>query len=251
MSARILGLLLLFTVGAVAQRLPENFDPQRAERQGRELVTELLSLVPAENYTNTGTLEIRRKPKKIRIEVPVRFTVQVRGNRWTSVYEALSTTNPTRLNTFSILNEPNQPARYFRGKPEDFDQATPMTADEVATLSFAGSDFWVGDLGIEFLRWPTQRLLKKELKRSQSCNVLESINPKAPANGYARVVSWLDIDTGGIVLAHAYNAQGKRMKEFAPKSFKKVNGQWQLKEMLIEDFKARSKTTLHFSVGEE
>ena len=43
----------------------------------------------------------------------------------------------------------------------------------------------------------------------------------------------------------------KRMKEFAPKSFKKVDGQWHLREMRIEDLKSGSKTTLQFSVGEE
>lgn len=251
MSVRILFILLACTATAAAQRLPDDFDAQRAEREGRELVDELLSQAPAENHTNTGTLEIRRRSPKSVTEVPVRFTVQVHGNRWIGLYEALNSNGQSGLNTFSILNEPNQPSRYFRGKPEDFEQSTPMTAEEVATLPFAGSDFWVGDLGLEFLRWPVQRLLKKEIKRSQSCNVLESINPDAPAEGYARVVSWLDVDTGGIVLAHAYDAQRKRMKEFAPKSFKKVNGQWQLREMRIDDLKSRSKTTLHFSVGEE
>ena len=251
MNLRALVFLLVCAGSAAGQRLPENFDVQQAEREGRKLVAELLSLVPAGNYTNTGTLEINRTTPKARIEVPVRFTVQVRGDHWASLYEALDVQGNTLLQSFSILSEPNQPNRYFRGGLGDSDRGPPLTAEEVATLSFAGSDFWVGDLGLEFLRWPVQRLLKQELKRGQSCNVLESLNPAAPAGGYARVVSWLDIDTGGIVLAHAYDAQRKRMKEFAPKSFKKVNGQWQLKEMRIEDRKSRSRTILHFQVGSE
>ena len=94
-------------------------------------------------------------------------------------------------------------------------------------------------------------LLKKELRRGQSCDVLESINPNPPEGGYARVVSWLDIDTGGIVFAEAYDADRDRLKEFAPKSFKKVDGQWQLKEMRMEDLRTHSRTSIRFDVEEE
>lgn len=249
MSARFWFLLLMGAGTALAQRLPDNFDEQRAEQEGRELTAELLSQVPAGNYTNTGVLEIYQRGSNRTVEVPVRFTVRVHGDRWTSLYEALSGETNMSLTSFTILSAAGRPNRFYRGEPRDLEQATPLTAGEVATLRFAGSDFWVGDLGLEFLRWPVQRLLKKEMKRGQSCNVLESINPDASVGGYARVVSWLDIDTGGIVLAQAYDADRKRMKEFAPKSFKKVEGQWQLKEMRIEDFKSRSRTILHFEVG--
>src|SRR5436190_1178348 len=42
---------------------------------------------------------------------------------------------------------------------------------------FAGSDFWLCDLALEFLHWPEQKILKTELRKTLSCKVLESINP--------------------------------------------------------------------------
>jgi hypothetical protein len=90
--------------------------------------------------------------------------------------------------------------------------------------------------------------LKKELKKSQSCNVLESTNPAPLKGDYSRVVSWIDIDTGGIVYAEAYDAKGRRMKEFEVKELKKVRGQWQLQEMQIRDTQSGSRTSLEFDL---
>lgn len=113
-------------------------------------------------------------------------------------------------------------------------------------IPFAGSDFWLADLGMEFLQWPTQRLLKKEICRSQSCDKLESIAPSGQTNGYVRVLSWFDIDTGGPVLVEAYDAKGKMVKEFKPNDFTKVNGKWQVEEVQISDNRTKSVSFLHF-----
>jgi hypothetical protein len=59
---------------------------------------------------------------------------------------------------------------------------------------FTGSDFWIADLGLDFLHWPKQRLLRKEMRHSKSCEVLESVNPQSVPGGYARVVSWIMIE---------------------------------------------------------
>ena len=250
MSPQVLLLLLAGACFALGQRLPDNFDPVRAEREGRELTAELLSQVPTGNYTNVGIMEIRKR-KEDPVEMPIRFTVLVSGNRWISHYEALHTDSNDAIDSLVIIHDPGKPTRYFRGTPGDLENASPLSATEVATWKFAGSDYWACDLGLEFLRWPVQRLLKKELRSSQSCNVLESINTNTPAGGYARVVSWLDIDTGGVVFAESYDVNRKRIKEFAPKAFKKVDGEWQLEEMRIEDLKDKSKSTILFEVGNE
>ncbi len=123
-----------------------------------------------------------------------------------------------------------------------------ITPQEAATKALAGSDFSLADLGLEFFHWPEQKVLKKEVRRSRGCTVLESTNPNPSANGYSRVVSWIDSETLGIVHAEAYDANGKLLKEFDPKSFKKVNGQWELQEMEIRNVQTGSRTRLEFDV---
>ena len=84
--------------------------------------------------------------------------------------------------------------------------------------------------------------------RSRECTVLESTNPDPSTNGYSRVVSWIDEETLGIVHAEAYDAQNKLLKEFDPKSFKKVNGQWELQEMEIRNVQTGSRSRIEFDL---
>ena len=112
---------------------------------------------------------------------------------------------------------------------------------------FRHSDFWICDLGLEFFHWPAQKILKKEIKRSRGCTVLESTNPEPSTNGYSRVVSWIDSESGGIVQAFAYDAKGKLLKEFYPEGLQKdANGQYQIQEMEMDNVQTGSKTWIKF-----
>ena len=121
-------------------------------------------------------------------------------------------------------------------------------SDKEIITPFAKSDFWIGDLGLEFFHWPAQKVLPKptNLVRGRDYTLLESTNPST--NGYSRVLSWIDKETGGILQAEAYDFNGKLLKEFSPKSFKKVNGQWELQEMEIRNVQTGSRTRLDFDL---
>ena len=117
-------------------------------------------------------------------------------------------------------------------------------------IPFAGSDFWVADLGLDFLHWPEQRLLKKEMRHSKSCEVLESTDPHPAPGGYARVVSWVTIETPhGIVHADAYDAQNELIKSFDPTNLEKINGNYQLAEMEMRNRKTGSQTWIKFDLS--
>ena len=51
-----------------------------------------------------------------------------------------------------------------------------------------------------------------------------------------------------VVEAKAYDAQNKLLKEFYPKDIKKVNGQWQVGSMKIDNVQTGSRTTLEFDL---
>lgn len=225
-----------------------------AEIEGRNIVQHLLIQRPAENFTNTGTLKIR-DAKRQRTEIQVELQTVVTETNWQAHYFTRGI-NKDHAASLTVIHTGNQPNEYrvarFARPAGDTNEFVTLSGRE-AMIPFAGSDFWLADLGLEFLHWPAQRLLKKELKKGQSCYVLES--RKSDANGgYARVVSWMDIasvrDAGqaAIVLAEAYDAKGKLLKEFEPKEIKKVNGQWQLTEMEIHNAKTGSRTRIEFSL---
>jgi Outer membrane lipoprotein-sorting protein len=213
-------------------------DLATAKSEGRELARQLRETRPEVNFTNSGTLEIRASGKQRRT-LHFNSRVVVTGTNWTSFYQAMDGTN--ELSTISVEHRSDAPNHYRLDH-------TNLLAASQTTLPFAGSDFWLTDLGLEFLHWPVQLLTRREIKRSNACSVLESRNPSPPPDGYSRIVSWIDNDTGGILLAKAYDANGKRLKEFRPIDFEKVNGQWQLKSMEMENVQTNSRTTLTFDL---
>jgi hypothetical protein len=246
---------LLVATGASASTTNDLSD---TEIQGYQLAQQILEQRPTENFTNTGVLMIRNADGN-HIEFSLTCRIITTPTNWVSIYE----TSKTNSNGFAsgtrlkIVHAENEPTEYTWNNSYSVDSA-PVAGGmgEVKwsgtqwTHPFPGSDLWSVDLGLEFFYWPEQKVLKHEMRRSRACKVLESVNPNLSANGYSRVVSWIDNESGGIVHAEAYDANGKLLKEFDPKSFKKVDGQWELQNMEIRNVQTGSRTRLEFDLKE-
>jgi hypothetical protein len=219
-------------------------DPIEAKSQGRELAAQLRRQKPAENSSNKGWLKIR-EDGGVLTEVPAKFQIILTTTNWLSVYETTGSSNrsgPVKLTVVCSENGPNQ---YWLS---DAGSSPRRLAGSQVMIPFAGSDFWLADFGREFLFWPDQRLLRKQVHRSRSCQQLESINPGPTPGGYARVLSWIDTETGGIMDAEAFDVRGATLKRFSVKSFKKVRGQYELEEMEISNRKTGSRTRIEFDL---
>jgi hypothetical protein len=234
-----------------------------AEIQGYQLAQQLCEARPAGNLTNTGVLQIRDgKGRTTRISI--RFETAVTATNWSSLYELSPSGAGTNLPVpikLAVVHDDASSNRYrltfsFGGDPER--RYTKDRSDVVVQFPFAG-DFGVADLGLEFFHWPAQKILPNptELKRGREYKLLESTNPDLSSTNpispiyYSRVRSWIDQETGGILEAEAYDAQGKLLKVFEPKSFKKVNGQWELQEMEIRNVQTGSRTRVEFDVKKD
>jgi len=243
----LLGLLLL-TGAAIRPDKRENLPPAEASQRGRALVSEILAQQPARGITNSGVLTITRGRSSR--SVPIQFTVEAGGDSWRSTYKAFAASNSTPSMTLVVKHDGANPNQYelIERIGADTNAAPKALEGNETMVPFAGSDFWIADLGLEFFHWPDQRLLRSAIRRSRSCRVLESINPKPAPGVYSRVVSWIDNESGGIVHADAYGSNGKILKQFDPKDFKKVDGQWQLEGMEIYDRISDSRTRIEFDL---
>ena len=233
-----------FAVGATAETTNDLSD---AEIQGRNLARQLLEQRPGESLTNTGVLEIRDE-KGNRTNYPVKFTVIVETTNWSSIYDSTQKPNPDQPIFVCILS-----ITHFEREPNNYitfvDHGLGASISNSETMfPFCHSDFWLADLGLEFFHWPDQKILKMENSRGRICKVLESTNPNPSTNGYSRVDSWIDEETLGIVQAYAYDAQGKKLKEFYPKDFKKVDGQWQVGMMEMDNVQTGSRSRIEFDL---
>jgi len=209
------------------------YDASKAIELGRELIAQLRSASPDASFTNTGTLRIKAK-RQPPVKMAYTCRVEVTQTNWTSYYSVVRGTNT--LPGFSVEHREGHPNIYR-------DDAGKALSGSQIDVALAGSDFWLSDLGLEFFHWPEQRVLRWEMK-NVGCKVLESKNLTPSATGYSRVLSWIHDESRGIVRAEAYDAQGKLLKEFRPTEFERVNGGLQLTEMVMENVKTDSYSTL-------
>ena len=256
-------LVLFFAAGATAETTNDSVE---AIIQGRKLAWQILEQRPAGAFTQAGILQVRDANGR-HSTVSIKCEVLVTPTNWQNSYKAFFT-NATE--TLLVIHSGNQTheaegdfpkGRYIFGLKNDW-LGSPNTyihdypsdgrlnagTKDASLAPFAGSDFLVADLSLEFFHWPQQKILKKEFRRNCSCAVLESTNPNPSPNAYSRVLSWIDEDSGGIVMAEAYDAQGKLLKEFYPKDVKKVNGQWQVQTMEMDNVQTGSRTRLEFDL---
>ena len=219
-----------------------------AEIQGRKLAQQIYWSRPETNFTQTGVLKFHSSERKD-TTIPLRFDLVVTATNWQTTYFAGS--GVENAGGVLVVHTEGQPNYYLPngGNPPDWPPKK-LTAKELMVPFAPRSDFWICDLGLEFFHWPQQKILPKtiNLKRGRAYTLLESTNPNPSTNGYSRVLSWIDQETGGILEAEAYDAQGKLLKVFEPDSFEKVNGQWQLQEMEIRNVQTGSRTRLTFDL---
>jgi len=240
--------IIFFAVGATAQTTNDLSD---AEIQGRQLAQKLLEQQPTEDFTNLGTLQIRREGSE-QTKINLECETIVTKTNWIISYKGTKLgLNLIATDTLQIIHAENQSEQFHLNSSVYFAMLHTNSDEDLNGQNllkpFADSDFWICDLGLEFFHWPEQKILKKENRRSRACEVLESTNPNPSTNGYSRVDSWIDEESGGIVHAEAYDAQNKLLKVFDPKSFKKVNGQWQVDFMEMENVQTGSRSWIDFN----
>ena len=243
---------LLFIAGAAAQwsAYAASAPSASSVAEGQKLAAEIRSRVPEENMEVNGVLVVRNSEGK-RTRVSFHYQVLLGDGGWKCIYE----TRPSEAapqERLEVVRLPEQPNRYIRSiaaNPPGQTGLSETLAGDQAMTPFAGSDFWLADLGLEFLHWPQQRIVEEariKMRKGRPCRVLESVNPQPGAKGYTRVRSWIDTQTGGVILAEAYGPDNKLVKEFEIGGLVKVNGQYELKNMEMYNAESDTQTTLEF-----
>ncbi len=211
--------------------------------EGQKLARELRDTVPGEEVSFNGVLRISA-PRSEPREIPIQSKIILRKEGWNSIYLAKLPNGQSE--TLTVRHFPQKQNQYELRRGDSRERFTGATA----TNRFAGSDFSLLDLGLEFFHWPTQVLLTREMRKGRGCDVLES--RPAQTNLYSRVISWIDQESReqrqpGLLYAEAYDRRGKILKEFEIKGFK--NGQ--VSEMEIRNRQTKTSTRLRFLFDKE
>jgi hypothetical protein len=252
MDAKVaIGLSLSLLAGfSASSQLDHALPPSEQAAAGQELAAKWRDAAPPENAEYHGALKLRHNEGQTET-IPLTLKISAGEARWSVSYQAAPTPK-TPGQILTIIHTPGQPNGYlFASGAKPGEPAGPPVPlpEGKRDVPFAGSDFSLTDLGLEFFHWPTQLLLRTEMRKGQVAKVLASVNPRP--EGYARVVTWLDKESGVPILAEAYDRKGKLVKEFSIKSVKKVRGRYQLQEMQIRNTQTNSRTRIEYDLEKE
>lgn len=241
-------------------RAEEPSVPAAPEPDGQELAKQIREMVPVGDSTIRGTLQIRLKKK--RQNLPFICQVVRHGAEWETTFTASSTTN-TSAETLVIKHAPGVTNSYLYARAEGPGRAlpvlSPISPQFASTTQFAGSDFTLADLGLDYLFWPIQKRLKNQNRLDRLCYVLESGNDRGAE--IVRMRSFIDKEYSGnlgeqgfpaLLVVEAYDNNGELVRRFSlhGSSFKKVNGQYRLRKMEILNEKTGSQTTIEYDLKE-
>ena len=254
--ALFLGLDAAFTQTRRLEQ-PPPLSAAEGAREAKALVAEMLAEKPEQNSTNVGVLKIR-DPEGNQRQIPLKITTLITAKSWLQIYD--TSTPPlhewvkgekghriTPLSSgtiLTIIHTSEKTNQYFHSTSAESPPKLLSPAELMAP--FAGSDFWIADLGYEFLHWPKQIVIKNDMRHSRACKVLESINPNPTSGGYTRVLCWITVEKPHApVHADAYDTSG-RFKQFDPKNLEKVNGVYQIESVEMRNSRTGSHTVLEF-----
>ena len=235
-------LLSAILMGGAVLRAQEEDPYPTGPEAGRKLAEQLRSIRPEESTNGHAVLKIFGRGRKIP-PIPLASQITVGEKSWMLTY----VTSPAGTNLaekFSVIFSTNGPNKYFYARadepgkpPGDAKQISNAEAD----IPVGGSDFWLSDLGLEFLHWPDQVRLKGEMRDTRPCYVLVSINPHPAPGGYSRVKTWIEKESGQPLIADAYGAEKTNtvMKSFSLGSVDSdKDGRYHVKDMKISHGKS-------------
>jgi hypothetical protein len=199
-----------------------------------ELMQNLLARLPSKPVTLTGELltspatgDTSRLTLTIQLRYPREATYTI-GDAFGKPLEQLTVLRDhTRVSYLYLTGDP------MRGAPApSLDQPIQNTA-----LS------WM-DLSLGFLWWEGGRIIGQEENRGQPCYVLDRHAPARAMMPYASMRIWIDTRISMLMEAMGYDMLDNPLRRLSIKSFKKINHEWMVKDLEVENFATHAVTTL-------
>jgi len=104
--------------------------------------------------------------------------------------------------------------------------------------SVRGTDINYEDLSMRFLYWPGAKIIGEDSLSFQKCWQVRVTNPDG-RGPYGTVDAWVAKNSGAMMQMEAYDAKGKKVKQFKVRKGQKYKGAYILKQMRVESFDAK------------
>lgn len=229
--------LILLAAGQLAVSAATNTAPTAAVAElpsTDELMARLLARLPSKPILITGDLiTTPASGEKSKLGVAIllcyprlaRYTIR---DAFGQTLEQLTVTRADGQTSFT----------YEHGDP-----ATPAPAPALGARVRDTALSWM-DLTLGFLWWNGGSIIGREENRNQLCYVLDRRAPPSTTTSYASMRLWVDTRVSMLLQAEGYDKLGDCTRRLSVKSFKKINDEWMIKDLEVEDLPAGSRTIL-------
>lgn len=199
-----------------------------------ELMQNLLARLPSKPVTLTGellTAPVTGESSRLTISIQLKYpreAIYTIGDAFGKPIEQLTVLRDhARVSYLYLTGDPLRGAR-----APSLDQAIQNTS-----LS------WM-DLTLGFLWWDGGRIIGQEKNRGQPCYVLDRHAPPRDLMPYASMRIWIDTRSSMLMEAVGYDMLENPLRRLSIKSFKKINNEWMVKDLEVENFATHAVTTL-------
>jgi len=207
--------------------------PPSADKLLQDVVTQL----PSDPIIVSGNLLVRR-----RRGVPVaNYSFELKAN-WgahppRATYRIDDNFGQT-LEQLTIIHGPQKSYQYSIGNP--------LQPAKLANLSaqIQKTDLTWTDLTLSFLWWTGGEIIGEESIRTFDCYIIKVNAPENSDSTYSSVKIWISKKSHLMLKADGYNANNKLERRLWIKSCKKINEQWMIKDMEIQQYPKQQITKL-------
>lgn len=199
-----------------------------------ELMGNLLARLPSKPISISGDLitspakgETTRLTVAIQLRYPREATYTI-GDAFGKPLEQLTVLRDKgRVSFLYLTGDP------MRGAPP------PSLAHPIQNTALT----WM-DLTLGFLWWDGGQIIGQEQNRGQPCYVLDRHAPQNGMAPYASMRIWVDTRVSMLLQAEGHDKMENVIRRLSVKSFKKINHEWMIKDLEVEDLATQATTIL-------
>lgn len=196
----------------------------------KEILDTVLAQMPGEPMLITGRLGVHDRGQSVLRSYQVEIRFHIAGSSLSGSY-TLFDSYGSSLEQFRVSRQAGQKPHY------EYAAGNPLRAAAVPDVFSSIRDTGVtwSDLSLPFLWWRNGVLAGSDSVRGRDCFVLD-VQPTAAEVEARQVVTvrvWIDKKYRMLLQAEEYGAGGKMLRRLSVQSFKKINDEWMIKDIVV------------------
>ena len=219
-------LVYLFALDVLAEQLHATNRPPSV----KEILDSVLAQMPSEPVLIKGRLGVRDRGQSILQSYKVEIRLHITGGELSGRYTVFDMLGSS-LEQLRVSRQAgrNPGYEYSVGNP----LLTAPTPDIFSHIRDTGLTW--ADLSLPFLWWRDGVIVGHDAVKDRDCFVID-VRPPATESGAERAVLvrvWIDQKYRMLLQADEYGANLKMLRRLSVQSFKKINDEWMIKDVIV------------------